>query len=123
MRVRLDGTDAGGDWWAGEIVDLDTQATQLVGRIRVPPSYRMLTYYQINWVEWFAADPGDCDAIAQSIVRFSPPRGDPGASVAGPPVNHLNPSPFCPSAMTTLPDGSVMHYNGRDRIFVGGFEP
>lgn len=122
-RVRSVGTDESGDWWAGEIIDLNTQTTQLIGRIRVPLSYRRLTYYQINWVEWFGPDPGNCDAIPQSIVQFSPPIGSPGAVAAGAPDNHLGNPAYCPSSLSTRLDGSVVHYNGRDRIFVNGFDP
>ena len=110
-RVRALDSDAGGDWWVGEITDETTGDTQIVGYIRVPSVYEGLSYYVINWVEWYAPQAETCDQLPSSTVYFSPARANGGAYVAGAPNNHLG-GGACPSEVEMAGDW-VSHHNGR----------
>lgn len=121
-RVWALSTDADGDWWIGEIMDQNTGVASVVGTIRVPLGYQWLSYYTINWVEWYAPRPPSCDSVPESVVFFGAPLANGGAQNAGPPSSHFGDPTDCPSTMQDM-NGGVLHRNGRDRLFVDGFDP
>lgn len=121
-RVWVQGSDAAGDWWVGELGDVTTGTAQVVGYIRVPHAYQWLKSYVINWVEWYAPQAASCDQLPESTVLFGPPDGNGGGVHAGVPNNHYG-TGACPSSIV-MRNGWALHRNGgRDRLFADGFEP
>ncbi len=69
-RVWVQGSDADGDWWVGELGDVTAGTAEVVGYIRVPHAYQWLKSYVINWVEWYAPQAASCDQLPESTVLF-----------------------------------------------------
>lgn len=118
VRVREVRSDSGGHWWKGDITDLTTGVTKMIGEIRVPLSYQRLRAWSVNWVEWYGPEADTCGQLPESTVYFAPPRANNGAVVAGPPANHLGEWGFdCPSTIKMYGDWVRHHNGGRRRAF------
>jgi hypothetical protein len=101
LAIRTDG----GGWWRAEVGD------QLVGRIRVDPSWRGLTPTSIMWTERYAPPLHRCADMGHAVAWFGAPRAD--GDVA--PVrhrNHLGTHRGCPGASVYDVEGGVVQVMG-----------
>jgi hypothetical protein len=104
LALRHDGDG----WWRAEVDD------QLVGRIRVDPTWGGLAPTSIMWTERYAPPPRTCADLGHAVAWFSAPWAG-GADGAVEPVhhhNHLATNRGCPGSSVHDTGGGVVHIQG-----------
>lgn len=104
VTLRADGDG----WWRAEVGD------QLIGRIRVDPTWRALSSTSIMWTERYAPPLRTCADIGHAVAWFGTPVAGGGVYPLGH-HNHLAANPGCPGSSVRDADGGVLHVMGAFR--------
>ncbi len=110
MRVWAVGTDAGGEWWLGVVIDDTTGRETVIGTIQVAPGRGWIAPHIGNFVEWYGQKGDSCAQLPLSDVYFGPPKGDAGSALAGAPSNSFG-GGACASALSMYGEWAH-HRNG-----------
>lgn len=90
-----------------------TGREELVGRIRVPGNWGLLSTTSVMWTERYAGEAKTCDDLGHSQVTFSAPTADGGRVAPAGTTNHLaEPPGSCRNSDITDLPGGVRHRMG-----------
>ena len=101
LAIRADG----GGWWRAEVGD------QLVGRIRVDPSWRGLAPTSIMWTERYSPPLRTCAQMGHAVALFGTPAADDGVAPRAH-RNHLAVHRGCPGTSVHDADDGVVQVMG-----------
>ncbi len=76
LRTEMGAREANGTWWSGWVVDTTSGAKTLIGRIKVPATWKGHRNNSVMWTENFFSTARTCNDIPYSKVRFSKPIAD-----------------------------------------------
>ena len=102
-RLSLSGEPDG--WWRAEVGD------ELVGRIRVDPSWGALAATSIMWTERYAPPLRTCAEMGHAVAWFATPMAEGDVMPLGH-RNHLGTAPGCPGSSVYDADGGVVQVMG-----------
>lgn len=71
-NYRLKTTNTAG-WWTGTVIDTVTGKETIIGKIKVPSTWKGMSNLSVMWTENFVSTAQTCDAIPYSKVRFTKP--------------------------------------------------
>lgn len=73
FRIEKGATESNGTWWSSWVTNTATNQETFIARIKVPPAWRGMGDWSVQWTEYFGAPPITCDQLARSKVRFYQP--------------------------------------------------
>ncbi|HMK97354.1 MAG TPA: hypothetical protein VK425_07380 [Acidimicrobiales bacterium] len=104
-RERLVLAAQGGGWWQAEV------GGQLVGRVRVNPTWRGLAPSSIMWTERYGPPLRTCAELGHAVAWFGSPVAENGIAPSAH-RNFLADHPGCPGSAVQDGEGGVLHTMG-----------
>ncbi|HEV7759813.1 MAG TPA: hypothetical protein VGO78_12520 [Acidimicrobiales bacterium] len=101
LAVRADGDG----WWRAEVGD------QLIGRIRVDPTWGGLTSTSIMWTERYAPPLRSCAGMGHAVAWFGTPTAD-GGVLPQRRHSHVGANRGCPGSSVDDADGGLVQVMG-----------
>jgi hypothetical protein len=115
-RLRIQRIDPAGEeaGWGAWVRDEVTQHEELVGRIKVPGHWGLLSSTSILWTERYAGEASSCSDLGFSEVSFTSPKANNGAVVPSGTKNHLSDPPgSCRNSKIEDLSSGVRHQMGK----------
>lgn len=91
-RLRIQRGESSGNeaWWSAWVRDEVSRREELVGRIKVPAQWGLLSAASVLWTERYAGDAATCADLGFSDVTFTSLRAGDGSVVPARTRNHLS---------------------------------